>query len=105
MCSSDLEARRPERRNTRDWRQFRASRLDSLDEDDEGDEAELLLVFDLLGEAPSGGDGRGTAASVGWAVELGLGFSIRKNGEEKMEWGERGGAGESRGGLFPPGSR
>ena len=66
------------------WRRFRASRLDSLDEDDEGDEAELLPRFDLLGGAPSGGDGRGTAAGRRCLAELGLGLGDGSNWEEKM---------------------
>ena len=81
----ELDARRSERRKTRDWRRFRAPRHDSVDEDDEGDEAELFHRFDLLGGAPSGGDGRGTAAGRRCPAELGLGFLY---GEEKWE-GER----------------
>ena len=54
-----------------------------MDEDDEGDEAEIFHRFDLLGGAPSGGDGRGTAAEAtgereqvsegnGWVRQVGF---------------------------------
>ena len=43
-------------------RRFRAPRLDSFGGEGEDDEAELLVVVDLRGEAPSGGDVRVTAA-------------------------------------------
>ena len=72
------------RRRSGRRRRFRASRSDSFGGEDEGDEAEILARVDLLGEAPNGGVARGTAAVVGWTEELGLGFSIRKNWEERV---------------------
>ena len=78
------------RRRSGRRRRFRASRSDSFGGEDEGDEAESLARVDLLGVAPNGGVARGMTAVVGWTEELGLGFSIRKNGEGNGVGRERG---------------
>ena len=78
----ELDALRPALKKTSSCASMMANWNDSSDGNDEGEEADVLVVVDLRGEAPSGGGVRVTAAVLGGQCELGLGFRGKRGGNE-----------------------